>query len=87
MDLTKHPILQRCPSQMVEHRERCRRRKYGLGKGQRRRIALNHAGTGVPQAVGQKESKTEIDLNSRKAPTRVCNRSVVSHIQVFVTAK
>jgi len=37
-------------------------------KGQRRRIALDDAGTGVPQTASQSGSETEIDLNRSQAP-------------------
>src|SRR4051794_20849330 len=68
MDLAKHPILQRGPWQMMEHRERCRRRKCGIRKGQLRRIALNDADTGVSETSAQAGREIEIKFNRSHAP-------------------
>jgi hypothetical protein len=69
IDLTKHPILQRRPWQMMEHRERCHRRKCGIRKRQLRRIALNYAHTGVFETRLQTGCETEIEFNRGQAPS------------------
>jgi hypothetical protein len=69
MDLTKHPILQRGPWQMMEHRERCRRRKCRFGKGQLRRVSLNDAHTGVSETSAQAGSETGIEFNRGQSPS------------------
>ena len=68
MDLTKHLILQLWPWKMMEHRERHGRCKYRFGKGQLRRIALNDAHTGGPEALAQTRGETEIEFNRGQAP-------------------
>jgi hypothetical protein len=75
--ICEHLILQRWPWQMVKHRERCRRRKSGVRKGQLRRIALNNPHTGLLKRPPRHEAKPRSSSSAVRHPVRRCNRSVV----------